>query len=121
MIIKELQDGLTAPYQETKLRPDQTTEEEDPNYLPTKSPILGSTWKQVSSSNRTRKTNICKRNPIKENNNFTQTNNRFSPLANLCTKLDDLSDFNMENDFPPLILTAHKKIFGPKKAIKFRQ
>jgi hypothetical protein len=37
---KGITGGLTAPYQETKLRPDQTTEEEDSNYLPTNSPIL---------------------------------------------------------------------------------
>jgi hypothetical protein len=62
----------------------------------------------VSTNKRLRKVNVHKGNSTKEDNNFIKTSNKFSPLASLCAKLDDLSAFQSKHDSSPLILTAHK-------------
>jgi hypothetical protein len=72
----------------------------------------------VSMNKRLRKVNVHKGGSTKEVNNFIKTSNRFSPLASLCAKLDDLSVFQSEHDSSPLILTAHKNNLLVKEGYK---
>jgi hypothetical protein len=113
-----MQGEKTAHHSARKLSSDMERKEVNTSCLPVGSPILSSTWSQVSTKKRRKGPDISEKRETKKGENSISTSNRFLPLTILCEQLDGLSDFSKDKENPSLIQTAHKNNILSKKGFK---